>query len=878
MARRVETAHDQNAGVATTADGPSAAATQPDVPSALSASDPYRRLAQDAGHLLWTVTADGPIDAEQGWYFYTGQSQAEAQGWGWLDAIHLDDRERARWSWMRGLAEQRRDEGIYRLRRADGTYRTLLVHALPAPAPAGQGTAWAAFGTDITAREEAAAALQASEEARQAHEERLRAVVANAPVVLFAVDRDGIFTLSQGRGLEALGIAPDAHVGQSYFTLYGHLPESIATMRRVLAGEAATTVERFQDLVFETRWMPTRDADGVVTGVIGVSADITARAQAEEARAAVLQREQQAQKEIAEREATLAATFNAITDGILIYDHEGRLVHANAAGRNTNAWASQLDYRDRPFDEWAGRALPRDAAGRVLAREEWPVSRVLRGEVLRGEEALDTLVRRPDGRDVLLSVGGAPIRDAEGRIVGGVIVDRDVTERRWLERRTREALDALLGMAQAVVQVPDEVGDAMGAAQAVTHRLGVLMRDVLDCRSVGLIAVTPDNRLRPLECVGLPPVQAEQWRERIAHWPRNTASFEALVARLRAGEAVYIDTTQPEHQEMANPFGIERYLLAPMRVGPALVGLLAVEYGRGSMGDTQEDAALVDAVATLAALVLERERLLREREEARASALALRDANRRMDAFLGLASHELRTPLTGLRGSLQVLQRRLERAAGADALPADEVAATLSRLSPFLDRALQQSSVLAGLVDDLLDLSRMQAGQLPLRLTPCDLAELVAQTVEERRALDPTRAIELETAPGTIPVSADVERLAQVVDHYLDNALKYSTVERPVAVGVTVDGAVARLWVRDAGPGVPAADQERIWERFYQVEGVGHRSGSSVGLGLGLYLSRSIVERHGGRVGVESAPGSGATFWVELPLAPHSESDAPGAP
>jgi PAS domain S-box-containing protein len=88
----------------------------------------------------------------------------------------------------------------------------------------------------------------------------------------------------------------------------------------------------------------------------------------------------------------------------------------------------------------------------VLAREEWPVSRVLRGEVLTGEEAVDTLVRRPDGRDVLLSVSGAPIRDARGRIVGGVIVDRDVTERRRLERRTREALEALLEMAQAVVR------------------------------------------------------------------------------------------------------------------------------------------------------------------------------------------------------------------------------------------------------------------------------------------------------------------------------------------------------------------------------------------------------------------------------------------
>jgi signal transduction histidine kinase len=257
--------------------------------------------------------------------------------------------------------------------------------------------------------------------------------------------------------------------------------------------------------------------------------------------------------------------------------------------------------------------------------------------------------------------------------------------------------------------------------------------------------------------------------------------------------------------------------------------------------------------------------------------LALREANRRMDQFLGLASHELRTPLTGLRGSLQIMQRRLERAAAVEMenAPAADLAGVVSRLAPFLDRALHQSGVLAGLVDDLLDLSRIEAGHLPLRLAPCDLVALVMQTVEERRALDPTRAIELETLPAPVWVRADAERLAQVIDHYLDNALKYSAVEQPVTVGVALDGAQARIWVRDRGPGVPVADHERVWERFYQVAGLGHSSGSSVGLGLGLYISRTIVERHGGQVGIESAPGAGATFWAALPLSAPDDGGAP---
>lgn len=199
--------------------------------------------------------------------------------------------------------------------------------------------------------------------------------------------------------------------------------------------------------------------------------------------------------------------------------------------------------------------------------------------------------------------------------------------------------------------------------------------------------------------------------------------------------------------------------------------------------------------------------------------------------------------------------------------------AHLDKLAPLLDRAIQQAAVLGELIDDLVDMARIQAGELRLHCAPCDLAALVREAVEVQRELALERAIHLETsAPRDIRVEADVARIEQVVRNYVSNALKYSQVEQPVTVGVAADGEQARIWVGDEGPGIAPADQERIWDRFQRVEGTEHRSGSSVGLGIGLYVSRTIIERHGGMVGVESTPGRGATFWFSLPV---TGSDTP---
>ena len=260
---------------------------------------------------------------------------------------------------------------------------------------------------------------------------------------------------------------------------------------------------------------------------------------------------------------------------------------------------------------------------------------------------------------------------------------------------------------------------------------------------------------------------------------------------------------------------------------------------------------------------LESERWRREREVARSNELlAVQEANQYMDTFLGIAGHELKTPLTSIKLTLQLGERRVKQLIQRETALAGVVA-------PFQEqfvRAHHQAERLDRLVNDLLDVSRVQAGKLDLYPATADLAAILREAVEEQRQAVPERALVLLIpADWNIPIIADADRIGQVVTNYLTNALKYSPADCSVEVGLDVYAQQARVWVHDQGPGLPIEEQEHIWERFHRAKGIEIQSGTGVGLGLGLHICRTIIERHQGQVGVESRPGMGSTFWFTLP-------------
>jgi two-component system, OmpR family, sensor kinase len=247
-----------------------------------------------------------------------------------------------------------------------------------------------------------------------------------------------------------------------------------------------------------------------------------------------------------------------------------------------------------------------------------------------------------------------------------------------------------------------------------------------------------------------------------------------------------------------------------------------------------------------------------------ASEVAARASEDRMRRFVADASHELRTPLTSIRGFAELYRQ------GAASQP-DDVARVMRRVE---DSAAQMGV----LVDDLLLLARLDQ-QRPLERTPVDVVVVAGDTVHDAQAIAPDRAITLHVTADRAPVvPGDEVRLRQVMANLVTNALNHTPPGTPVDVSVAVapKGDEVRIAVRDRGPGLAAEDAARIFERFYRADS--SRTRAAGGTGLGLSIVAALVAAHGGQVGVDTAPGQGATFWVRLPLADEaSPAVAPAA-
>jgi two-component system, chemotaxis family, CheB/CheR fusion protein len=238
------------------------------------------------------------------------------------------------------------------------------------------------------------------------------------------------------------------------------------------------------------------------------------------------------------------------------------------------------------------------------------------------------------------------------------------------------------------------------------------------------------------------------------------------------------------------------------------------------------------------------------------SVIVIRDITDRslrllQEEFISIAGHELRTPLTALRGYLAMLQRHLH--------DADD------RTQRYLAVSLDMVDRLVGLINDLLDVGRLQTGRFDLALEPTDLSSLVTRTLEMAQSMTTTHALEFETPSQQINVAVDPARLQQVLLNLLTNAIRYSPDADRVIVRLSTDDGNVNLSVEDFGVGLSRDAASQVFSRFYQGD-TAKANGPQRGLGLGLFISKEIINAHGGEILVESEPEQGSTFTVRIPL------------
>jgi len=416
-----------------------------------------------------------------------------------------------------------------------------------------------------------------------------------------------------------------------------------------------------------------------------------------------------------------------------------------------------------------------------------------------------------------------------------------IRERELLSRLGRD-FSASLDREATLRAIVDGAGPLLGGATML-----FTMNDAERCLEPAAVA-GPDGEL------------AERWLAFAAG--RRPRLGEGLVGRVgatagsRQASAVEIPTGDPDGMRA---MGLDWLIGVPILAGGRLLGVLATA-ARGDRPAEDRFRRLAEAVADRAGPALQNAQLWSDLQE---RMVREQTAQRIKDDFLSIVSHELRTPLTSIQGYSQLLEARLRSDRSGE-----------SKEMAHLRVIRSQVGRMRRLVDDLLDVSRIdRRGGVSVEPADFDLADAVREAVN-RAAREHTDRHIVVVVPESLAVHADRDRLDQVLTNLLENAVKYSPDGGPIRVTAEGRGGEVEVRIADTGVGIPAEHRENVFERFYQADGDAgrHRFG---GLGLGLYISRAIIDAHGGRIwaAANTEDGAGSVFGfriprVAMPLAP----------
>jgi signal transduction histidine kinase len=431
-----------------------------------------------------------------------------------------------------------------------------------------------------------------------------------------------------------------------------------------------------------------------------------------------------------------------------------------------------------------------------------------------------------------------------GLIVGWLVLrlrgERIVAEERAAEA---ESLRDQLGRRVDLLEAANRCARALASSLELEQAFGAFIRELrglIPADRTSIVLVEGDRA----------EVMATAGRGAETVFPPGSAREVegSALAEVLQGRLVYrpdIDPPRYPEEHDLGALGLRSRVLVPLQLGARTIGMLALVRTEPH-AFTDEEIELALLLGRVAATAVQN---IHAYEAERKTVEELRRLSALRADFVSLVSHELRSPMAAVIGAARTLQGRWRE------LAADQ-------RDSFLALIAEETTRLAALISDVLDTSRIEAGTFSFSFSDVDLAavveDVVATTAVGQDEVRVRAAVE-----GNLPtIRGDRNRLRQVIQNLVDNAVKYSSAGGEVRVHAHADNGVARIAVADDGPGIPSEDQRLIFEKFGRSRGAAAKPGT----GLGLFIARSIAEAHGGSLDVESVPNRGSTFTLELPL------------
>jgi PAS domain S-box-containing protein len=531
-------------------------------------------------------------------------------------------------------------------------------------------------------------------------------------------------------------------------------------------------------------------------------------------------------------------------DGVMLVDAEGRVVFVNPAAQKflgTSVVGVGIDQQPSTYGFHTDD-------GREMDAREVPAALAL--STGRAVQDVAMRIAREDGRSVGVSMSATPLRE-DHRTSGAIVTFRDTTERRRLEEETLVQAERAQILADAGSFFASNI-DPVWVTQAIAERVA----EVLGDWAAVILKTSGSNELRvasihhrDMASLGLawsyiyrqPLTVGEGLIGQVI-----STGYPSLTTNLSAPSLGKRESSTYHAVQMK----LASLLILPLRTRREILGALVIAAHDPDRQMTDEKLPLAEQLAERAALAVENAKLYTDQVEARRK---VEDLSRLKDEFLSIASHELRTPVTSIKGYTQLAKTLI--------LENDLVTS-----GQYLDVALDQIDRMSRLILELLDVSRIETGRLEIRREPIEWSPFVSEVVQSHHTAVSDRRILLDVPDDPNLVSGDRDRLQQVLGNLIENAVKYSPDGGEVYVTVRTEGDRIVTSVCDRGIGIPSDELALVFERFHRGRQVS--STNYGGLGLGLYITKQIVERHGGSIWVESREGLGTTFHFALPVAP----------